>query len=117
MKATIKISILVALCYAMLGIANLNAQEATRTDTFKVYGNCNMCKEHIEGALKKKDGVIKKDWSPKTKMLTVTYDPLKISQHEIKQKIADEGYDSDEIHAKDEDYKKLHKCCQYQRAK
>ncbi len=117
MRATIKISMLLALCYFVFGITGVKAQEATKTETFKVYGNCDMCKEHIEGALKKKDGVLKKDWSPKTKMLTVTYDPSKITLTQIKQKIADVGYDTDEIHAKDETYSKLHKCCQYERAK
>ncbi len=117
MKATIKISMLLALCFFFLGLAPVNAQEATKTETFKVYGNCGMCKDNIEGALKKKDGVLKKSWSPKTKQLTVTYDPSKITTKQIKQKIADAGYDTDEIHAKDEAYKKLHTCCQYDRAK
>jgi copper chaperone CopZ len=117
MKAAIKVSVLSALCYFVFGVTSINAQETTKTETFKIYGNCNMCKEHIEGALKKKDGIIRKEWSPKTKMLQVTYDTTRITQKQIKQKIADVGYDSDEIHAKDEDYKKLHKCCQYERAK
>jgi copper chaperone CopZ len=76
-----------------------------------------MCQETIEGALKKKDGVAKRSWSPETKMLTVTYDPAKISLVQIKQKIADAGYDSDDIHATDKAYNNLHKCCQYDRAK
>ena len=88
-----------------------------KTETFKVYGNCEMCQETIESALKKKDGIFKKEWSPKTKMLTVSYDPSKITLTQIKQKIADAGYDTDEIHAKDQAYYNLHKCCQYERAK
>ena len=117
MKAIIKISILSALCYFILGINSAFAQSVSKTETFKVYGNCEMCQEHIEGALKKKDGVLKKSWSPKTKMLSVTYDPSKITLTQIKQKIADVGYDTDEIQAKDETYSKLHQCCQYERAK
>lgn len=117
MKTTIRITVLMAVCIFFCGLVNAIAQEGTKTETIKVYGNCEMCKENIEGALKKKDGVIKKDWSPKSKMLTVTYDPSKISLTQIKQKMADAGYDTDEIQAKDETYNKLHKCCQYNRAK
>ncbi len=102
---------------AVLLCMGLAAFAQKTTETFKVYGNCGMCKEHIEGALKKKDGVFKKDWDKDTKMITVTYDTSKITLTQIKQKIADAGYDSDEIHATDEAYNKLHKCCQYARAK
>lgn len=93
-----------------------NAQtEERKTETFKVYGNCEMCQERIEDALKKKDGIFKKEWSTKTKMLTVIYDPAKITLTQIKQKIADVGHDTEEIQAKDETYYNLHKCCQYKR--
>jgi periplasmic mercuric ion binding protein len=86
-----------------------------RTETFRIYGNCEMCRETIESALKKKDGVIKKDWSPRTKQMKVTYDTTRITLREIKQKIADKGYDTDEIRGSDEAYSKLHKCCKYKR--
>lgn len=115
---TIKISIATAICCFIFGINNSSAQAAEKkTETFKVYGNCDMCKETMEGVLKKKDGVTKKSWSPKTKMITVTYDPSKITLTQIKQKIADVGYDTDEIQAKDAVYNNLHHCCQYDRAK
>ena len=118
MKTTIKISILSAICCMILGITSTFAQTAgKKTETFKVYGNCDMCKDNIEGSLKKKEGIISREWSPKTKMLTVTYDASKITSTQLKQKIADAGYDTDEIHAKEEAYNKLMKCCQYKRAK
>ncbi|MDI1354532.1 MAG: heavy metal-associated domain-containing protein [bacterium] len=100
-----------------LGSWALKSQSAEKkTETFKVYGNCEMCEEKIEGVLKKKDGISKKDWDSKTKNLTVTYDPALISSTQIKQKIANAGYDTDEIKAKDEAYNKLPKCCHYERA-
>jgi periplasmic mercuric ion binding protein len=117
MKTAIRFSVLTIVCSLLFGFNSVFAQDEAKTETFKVYGNCEMCKSHIEGALKKKDGIIKKEWSPTTKMITVTYDPSKITLTQIKQKIADAGYDTDEIQAKDEDYSKLHKCCQYKRAK
>jgi periplasmic mercuric ion binding protein len=117
MKKTIKSALLLLACISLFSAKNVFAQSTPKTETFKVYGNCEMCESKIEGALKKKDGILKKDWSPKTKILSVTYDPSKVNLHGIKQKIADVGYDTDEIRAKDEVYSGLHKCCQYQRAK
>ena len=118
MKTATKISIMTVICCIIFAITGSFAQTAEKkTETFKVYGNCDMCKENIEGTLKKKEGVLKKDWSPKTKMLSVTYDPVKITLQQIKQKIADAGYDTDEIQAKPEAYNGLHKCCQYERKK
>jgi mercuric ion binding protein len=118
MKTTIKISILSTICLMIVGISTSYAQTAEmKTETFKVYGNCGMCKEKIEGALKKKDGVTKKNWDTKTKMISVSYDPAKISLQQIKQKIADAGYDTDDLQAKADTYNKLDKCCQYDRPK
>src|ERR1700690_3717830 len=94
------------------GIKNSLAQNSiTKTESFKVYGNCEMCQDRIEGVLKKKDGVLKRSWNDDTKILMVVFDPNKISLTQIKQKIADEGYDTDDVHATDEAYNKLAKCC------
>lgn len=118
MKAIIKTTVLTAICCMFLNISGAFAQSSgNKTETFKVYGNCDMCKETMEAALKKKEGVIKKSWDTKTKMITVTYDPSKITLLQIKQKIADVGYDTDAVKAKDNVYSGLHKCCQYERAK
>jgi copper chaperone CopZ len=76
-----------------------------------------MCQERIEGALKKKDGITRKSWDRESKMMTVSYDPSKISLTQIKQKIAEVGYDTDGVKATDEAYDKLHGCCRYERAK
>ena len=106
---------LILICAFLTSTNTFSQTGTTKTDTFKVYGNCNMCKSTIEGALKKKDGIVSKEWNTETKMITVTYDPAKITLTRIKQKIADVGYDTDEIRAKTEAYNKLHKCCQYER--
>lgn len=101
----------------VLAGTNAMAQKGSsaKTETFKVYGNCNMCKKTIEGALLKKDGVQSKSWDKTTKMLTVTYNSSQISLAQIKQKIADVGYDTDDVKAKDEVYEKLSPCCHYTR--
>ncbi len=106
--------IIVLLCCLMLSAAGM-AQADKKTETFKVYGNCEMCKSTIEGALKKKEGVLSKKWDVKAKTLTVTYDPAKINIQQIGQKVATVGYDNEYATAPDEKYKKLHQCCQYQR--
>lgn len=76
-----------------------------------------MCKATIEGALKKKDGVFSKKWNKETKMLTVTYDTVKITIKQIGEKVSDVGYDNEYATASDAKYNSLHQCCQYTRPK
>ena len=89
----------------------------TETATFKVFGNCGMCKERIEGALKKNINIHKADWNEDTKMISVSYDPQMISLTEIHNIIASVGYDTEKVKGNDAAYKKLHGCCQYERRK
>lgn len=99
--------------FSLFLLSFAHAKAEIRTETFKVYGNCEMCKSNIEGALLKKDGIVKKSWNTETKMLTIKYDPSKITLTQIKQKIAAVGYDTDEVKGNDEAYNKLHACCKY----
>ncbi len=87
----------------------------TETDSFKVSGNCGMCKRTIEGALKDLEGVVSATWDVDSKMILINYNPHHITLPEIKQKIADVGYDTDTIKAKKADYDGLPGCCQYER--
>lgn len=89
----------------------------SETATFKVFGNCGMCKERIEGALKKNINIQKADWNEDTKMISVSYDPQMISLTEIHNIIASVGYDTEKTKGNDAAYKKLHGCCQYERRK
>lgn len=92
-------------------------QTVQQTDTIKVYGNCGMCKNRIEGALKNVHGIQSASWNVETKMLVVSYDSSKVSLDEIHQKVADVGHDTEKIKAKDEVYNNLMGCCQYERPK
>ena len=85
------------------------------TDTVTVYGNCNMCKGHIETALKDVDGIKKATWSHDTNLLTVTYDKDKITLLKIEQLVADAGYDTIHVTAPKEKYDALPGCCKYER--
>lgn len=92
------------------------AQEASITkDTFKVWGNCDMCKKTIEKAANSVDGVNSANWSTSKKIITVKYDSNKTSVEDIKLAIVASGYDVAEHKATDEAYNNLHKCCQYDR--
>tara|TARA_B100001093_G_scaffold1194_1_gene1200 strand:+ start:5254 stop:5598 length:345 start_codon:yes stop_codon:yes gene_type:complete len=84
-------------------------------ETFEVLGNCDMCRKKIQNASIKLRGVKKAIWSAKEEKLTIKYNPEKISLEKIKQSIADEGYDTDEIKATQEAYENLHYCCKYKR--
>lgn len=86
----------------------------TITSTFKVSGECGMCKKKIETSLRVK-GVSKVNWDLDTKMITVTYNTDKITIDEIHERIAAVGYDTEKVKAKDEAYAKLDACCKYER--
>ena len=87
------------------------------TKTFKVYGNCGMCKKRIESSLEDVNGVSKATWDVDSKLLTVTFDPHVITLDKIKETIAKAGHDTDEVKASEKTYDKLPGCCQYERAK
>ena len=122
-KRIIKIGLLSTL--ALVGVHNFSFAsntiqvEATHkkqtTKTFKVYGNCGMCEKTIESALKGVKGIEKADGNKETKIMEVTFDEGVITLKEIKQKIADVGYDTDEVRASEKVYNKLPGCCQYER--
>lgn len=86
----------------------------TKTETVKIYGNCEMCEKTIEkaGNLNK---IAKVDWDTDTKIAILTYDSLKTNTNEILKRIALAGYDSDIFLAPNDTYSKLPKCCQYDR--
>ena len=86
-----------------------------KTKKFKVYGNCGMCKKTIEGSLKNVEGVSFAEWDKETGEMTVSFDTKNISLDDVKQIIADVGYDTDTHRAKEEVYNSLPGCCQYDR--
>ncbi len=63
-----------------------NSQSATtKTVSFKVWGNCSMCKDRIEKAVKS-EGASEASWDSKTKMLAVTFDTKKTSVDALSKK-------------------------------
>jgi len=104
------------LLMAVLAIGGSSATAQNKTDSLKEHGNCSMCKDRIEKALKV-DGVISADWKIASKILTVTYDSSKISNDSIQMKIAAVGHDTEKYTADDKVYDELPGCCLYDRKK
>lgn len=101
---------------SLFSIMPLHAQnDLIKTESFKVYGNCGMCKSTIEKAAKSVKGVNSAVWEVKTDTISVSYDSRITDSNIILQAIADKGYDSDSHRATDEAYYKLPGCCQYDR--
>lgn len=82
------------------------------TASFKVDGNCNMCKKRIEDAAYIK-GVKRADWNKDSHQLTLIYKPSKTSPEAILKSVAHAGHGSEKIAASDADYNKLPECCHY----
>ena len=122
------IKILIAMIIAISSYQFANAQEAKanlrnfdpkpKTVSFRVYGECGMCKRRIENALKV-DGIKSAKWDVDTKMLTVDYilsaDITGVNK--IQQLIAAVGHDTEKYRALDNIYNNLPGCCHYQRVK
>lgn len=89
---------------------------SSKTETIKVWGNCDMCKARIEKTVTA-EGATKADWNTKTKMLAVTFDPSKTNVDAMSKKLAAAGHDTEKYKADDKAYDALPACCHYPRAK
>ncbi len=85
------------------------------TESFWVNRDCEMCKAKIEAAADIK-GVKTVSYDMDSYMLTVVYNPKKITIEQIHQSIANAGYDTSMIKASEEAYGNLPGCCQYDRS-
>jgi copper chaperone CopZ len=114
---SLKLFLVVALLtgFAISQTAQAQTQKAlTKTDSFKVWGNCDMCKTRIETAVKDA-GATSASWDQKTKVLTVTYDPAKYSVDKFSKKLAEVGHDTEKYKADNKVYNALPQCCRYDR--
>lgn len=111
-------------CVIFISSCNINVSEAEHestktvasatTTTFNVWGNCDMCKETIEGSLKV-PGIANADWNSETKVITVNYDSTVINIDQVHRNIASVGYDTERYKGDDSAYENLHECCKYER--
>ena len=72
---------------------------------------CGMCKETIESNLVFEKGIKILSLDVKSGILTVTYNPKKITPEKIRIAVSRLGYDADEIPADEKAYNKLSSCC------
>lgn len=110
------LKIIITAFFAILISISAFAQTSSKTETFKVAGNCGSCKARIEKAAKI-NGVDKADWNSNTKMLTLVYNPAKVKTDDVLKNIAAVGHDTDKFKADAKVYNKLPGCCQYERMK
>ena len=103
--------------FALFMFGALAVVAANKTESFKVLGNCEMCKARIEKAAKSVDGVSAAEWNVETKMLALTFDDSKTDAHKVQEAIAKVGHDTEMHKATDEAYNKIAGCCKYERAK
>lgn len=108
---TFKIFLAATTCMAITvaGLAQV------KTESFKVAGECGMCKKKIEKSAKEA-GASYAAWDTKTRVLTVKYNSSSTNASKIQQSIANVGYDTPGFKASEEAYNKLDACCQYERA-
>jgi len=107
-----------SLAIGLLFISFISASAQTsKTESFKVYGNCENCKKRIEKAANSVDGVSKASWDDNTKLALVTYDPAKTTVQKVQVAIAKVGHDTETEKAPDKAYNKLPECCKYERKK
>lgn len=107
-KIVMAITLLLSVTVAVAQIKN------TKTETIKIFGNCDMCKTNIEkvGNVNKIASV---NWNKDNKMAILTYDSTETNSDEILKRIALAGYDNEKFLAPNEKYNALHACCQYDR--
>ena len=122
------IKVFMAVALALVFASATEAQDAKanlrnfgpkpKKESFKVYGECEMCKRRIENTLKV-DWIKSANWNVESKVLTVQYvltaDITGVKK--IKQLVAAAGHDTDDYKALDNIYQSLPECCHYERAK
>jgi mercuric ion binding protein len=108
--------LLLILLVTMAGIS-VQAQEKKKNKNAKheieVYGNCDMCKKRIEKAAYSVAGVKSAVWHQDHQDMHLIIDENKCTVEDVKKAVAAAGHDTENVKAKDEDYAKLHSCCQY----
>lgn len=90
-------------------------QAANKSEKIKVNGQCEMCKNRIETAVKSLDGVTSAQWNKSDKSLAVSYDDQKTTTQKIQTSIAMAGHDTEMFSAGESGYNELPGCCQYKR--
>nr|WP_276978869.1 cation transporter [Flavobacterium filum] len=109
--------LILVLMVSLIGIS-VQAQEKKNKNAkheIEVNGNCDMCKKRIEKAALSVKGVKSAVWHADHQDLHLIIDETKCSLEQVHEAVAKVGHDTDKVKAKDEDYERLHHCCQFGR--
>ncbi len=99
-------------CLALLAFAcNQNTSSTVKQGDFYVRGNCGMCEERIEKAVKDINGVVKADWNVETKSLSVSYDSTKTTEVDIRKTVANVGHETKTEASPQAVHDALPECC------
>ena len=99
----------------MVQVSMAEVLENTQEATFKVNGNCSMCKARIEKAANELEGVSGAVWEAKTQLIKLEYDAEVINLETIHEAFAKVGHDTKKARAEDQTYENLPPCCLYKR--
>lgn len=109
--------IIVALTLTLFASLNLFAKDKIQTVDIKTKITCDHCMmcgscgARIEKALYDKKGIKRVDVDDKAHIIKVVYNTEKITLKEIRNMIAANGYDADDVKAPAETVAKLDGCC------
>lgn len=109
-----KITLLLPLLLHVGWIASAQLPNA-KTETVRIEGNCDLCKQTIETA-GTKQGEATLSWNADTHVAELTYDSAATTADAVLKRVAYAGYDNTRYLAPAEAYAALEGCCQYERA-
>lgn len=102
------------LLVALTATFSIDAMAQSDSTSFKVGGNCGMCKNRIEGSVKG-PAVFMANWNIRSKIMTVRFDSTQIHSEQLQQMVASVGHDTDQFKADKTVYDELPGCCLYDR--
>ena len=83
----------------------------TEIAEIKTSAVCGSCESTIKTALFKLSGIKSVALNIETAVVTVKYDPEKVTLDNIRLAISKAGYDADDVLADEKAYENLHSCC------
>ena len=104
-------SILLITALLFTGLVSAQDKTSLKTVVIQTSAECGSCKTRIEEKLNYTKGVKFAELNLDDKKVTVKYSTNKITLAEIKQILAETGYDADEVKAISAAVEKLPTCC------
>ena len=83
--------------------------------SFEVSGNCEICKKRIEKSALTVKGVKAANWDIPSNLISIVYNPNRVTLLKIQNSIAQVGHDTKLAKAPDKIYNELPMCCIYKR--